>query len=1616
MKKFLLAAIIALGVPLPGVCAPAGPPAGNYIINKSTSANMQEFNVYGGTATTNLYLQFVTPGQCLTTLSTGKIVSVPCGSGAASIAITTGSISGFTSVASSPTAVVNFDSSTFNVSLKGGATAFVTLSQNYLTTSSATATYLQNSSATATYLQNSSATATYLQNSSATATYFNKSNILPVANGGTGTSSPGLIAGTNIGSITGTWPNQTINGASTLVNSTASVVVGNCAAFSSANGVVDAGAPCGTGGGGGGSTNGTVTAAPQYSVGYYSLSGSTTTIAGSNNFQWNGTSATLLGAISVSTITASSGTIPIMNVTSIRWADGTVQVSSPPTSGSSSGGGIVSPGTFTWTNNFGISGSTLSFSTATLSGQIVFKDGTTMASTSTFAPSSGSSNYIWNSQLLQPATFYVSSGTVAGLFKASSITTTGNISASNYINTADYFYMKGNPFIWDGGLRGGTGGSSQCIGLSTCNNGSGNFNTFIGGGVALNVTSAQTDVCVGGGSCAALSSGDQNSVLGYGAGAALTSGRLNTLIGYASGDSLTNGENNTYIGHRAGERDVSGIYNTAVGANAGNDIVTGVKNTCVGNKACHDMTDASSNTVVGYGEGVSNGSTDSGVTLIGFMTSSESPGLGQINNATAIGYMARVTSSNTIQMGGSGADTARVLMSTAIVSYNLSVGSFTGAGLSTCGDSTHALAWSSTNNQFSCQAITGTGSGGSSSLETIFGTARSSPTATLRGSVDFLGSVTGSTMTISMNPRNTEITTFVSSVTVLGSGGILSPNLLISSNTVFPGATFYYNAPWQTSSGVISGNLVVFNTTQSVNGAPITITGSIINSPLTPSAISASAINGTGVWSGPAASVNGIMLGVSGTGAYLGGTSLNGIVAGGSFTGTTLGTGTVSNVSGVLGLGSASTGVTTNLAGAKFSTQVLSGSSVTASYGLYITTPTVANTAVLGSNYAIYVDSQTGVSAPSMAIFTAGAAPSYFGGTTQFQRGIAVSTLTITGLTSQSCIGTDGSGNVQAGTCGGGGASSLAVTTGSLVGFSSIASSPTAVINHSSGTFSVVLTGGATAFVDILPNKFIQNQFILQQGTTAYPQFAIVGSSNTNQTAGLDNNYSPLSVHSRVANTSGSTYNSFTQTVVAPSGASSNQATGVYSTILQGGSTNSPTSKNIALRGESSYLGTGTAGDLIGAIGFSQNILTSGNATSATGVIAQANTQTATTTVQTGLYATTLVNNGAKAGTVYGIYVASTSTTQDSLIGNHYALYIDSAITSVDQQSFGIFQVNGNNYFGGTSQFSKGIRITTGTITSITSAPLQTDSSGNIYGAQVSLSSSVVGNLPASQIAAGSLGASVIASSLAATSGNITAGANVTVTGNWPFQTVAASGGGGGGGYALQPATVTIQAAQGLSVTTVTANAFDATTTSVTVSGSSGLTVNSLTASQLVVTDANKKLSSQAVLYSTVTIQFKCSSLDKLETNFAVNTATNTASSNYLTCSFDNTTRQYVNGFFKVPDNLDTGGTITIRTFGRSSTAASSKNVGWIFEHQPLANAESNGTSYLVSVSSGLSVSATQGFNDSLSWAMSVSSSTWSANDIVNFRFSRDVGTSNNLASPYYGNFIVFDLPITAKP
>lgn len=198
------------------LASPTSGPAGSFIVNLSTTVGQPSFSATSGTINTQFSLPYITPGQCTTVSATGKVIGVACGSGAASIAVTSGSAGGFTGVVSSPTAVINFASSTFRVNLKGSATAFIELDPSSVTEqgNNLSATYLTNSSATATYLQLSSATF-YLQISSAVANYFNKNSVIPVADGGTGTTSPGLIAGTNIISITGSWPNQTINASGT---------------------------------------------------------------------------------------------------------------------------------------------------------------------------------------------------------------------------------------------------------------------------------------------------------------------------------------------------------------------------------------------------------------------------------------------------------------------------------------------------------------------------------------------------------------------------------------------------------------------------------------------------------------------------------------------------------------------------------------------------------------------------------------------------------------------------------------------------------------------------------------------------------------------------------------------------------------------------------------------------------------------------------------------------------------------------------------------------------------------------------------------------------------------------------------------------------------------------------------------------------------------------------------------------------------------------------------------------------------------------------------------------------------------------------------------------------
>lgn len=132
------------------------------------------------------------------------------------------------------------------------------------------------------------------------------------------------------------------------------------------------------------------------------------------------------------------------------------------------------------------------------------------------------------------------------------------------------------------------------------------------------------------------------------------------------------------------------------------------------------------------------------------------------------------------------------------VTYGVSAGSMTGAGLTSCSAASSAVTWNNTTNLFGCHSITG-GGGGTSTLEVVIPTiAESSPTATIQiSSSDFTGQTlnSGTTFYLALNPATTDF--------------------IHNQNSLQSGSTFYV------SSGTVKGPLIVTGTT-TLNGVTYT--------------------------------------------------------------------------------------------------------------------------------------------------------------------------------------------------------------------------------------------------------------------------------------------------------------------------------------------------------------------------------------------------------------------------------------------------------------------------------------------------------------------------------------------------------------------------------------------------------------------------------------------------------------------------------------------------------------------------------------------------------------------------------------------------------------------------
>ena len=131
--------------------------------------------------------------------------------------------------------------------------------------------------------------------------------------------------------------------------------------------------------------------------------------------------------------------------------------------------------------------------------------------------------------------------------------------------------------------------------------------------------------------------------------------------------------------------------------------------------------------------------------------------------------------------------------------------------------------------------------------------------------------------------------------------------------------------------------------------------------------------------------------------------------------------------------------------------------------------------------------------------------------------------------------------------------------------------------------------------------------------------------------------------------------------------------------------------------------------------------------------------------------------------------------------------------------------------------------------------------------------------------------------------------------------------------------------------------------------------------------------------------------------------------------AFDDTTVEYVEGKFVVPGDVNTSGTVTLRTYSMAATTAASKNVEYTFEHLSLNDAEDfDPTSpYTSEVSGDLAVDTTQDNIQEDTWTETISNLGWAANDIVLFRLSRTEPSANDLTGDLYLFSFTIEIPRT---
>lgn len=126
----------------------------------------------------------------------------------------------------------------------------------------------------------------------------------------------------------------------------------------------------------------------------------------------------------------------------------------------------------------------------------------------------------------------------------------------------------------------------------------------------------------------------------------------------------------------------------------------------------------------------------------------------------------------------------------------------------------------------------------------------------------------------------------------------------------------------------------------------------------------------------------------------------------------------------------------------------------------------------------------------------------------------------------------------------------------------------------------------------------------------------------------------------------------------------------------------------------------------------------------------------------------------------------------------------------------------------------------------------------------------------------------------------------------------------------------------------------------------------------------------------------------------------------FYTRRFDDTAVESGGGKIRVPNDLNSSGTVTFRISGSAVTAAASVFVEFTFNELERSDSEAQDAAYGTVVSGDLDTDDTQGDVDLFSWTETVSNLGWTAGDIVFFRLDRTAPTGTDLT----GDYRLFDL------